>query len=256
MRESLGTILSAGAVAALVSFAVASWVGVAPQQTALAQPALLPSAAQASAADVAEEWQFEVELLRERVAQLEAALVERGRDVVPDDAPVAVETQELREFVAALRQPGDSLPPSLVTGVENALQQIQEEQRRERDVERQAERERRIDERVATLTERLGLDATQAQDVRSAIAAFEGGRQDLKQARESGVDAKEVMRALKADFDDALLTALSPAQFEEYQTLRKDKRESTLDKASRFSSTLEKLSSKKRSRGTRGGADR
>lgn len=249
MKNTLLTALVAGTVSGAVS-AVVVCVLLLESDGPVAAPPI--ASTRADVADAA--WIATLEAFERRLAALELVPAPARRTEVATTAePLAVpiEQAELQAFVASLRQSGDELPASLLTGVENALQHIETERQRERELERSAEREQRIDDRIAQLAPRLGLDNLQVKDVRSAMFAFEEGRAELKRSKGSGGDAKETYRLLKDDFDRALVSALSPAQYEDFKQLRKEEWRASSDD-DRKPSKLDKLIDTRKAQKARG----
>lgn len=191
-----------------------------------------------------------IEALSEASRELRARIEGLERRPVAE-ARVPVVAEEARPLL--LPQPEAAVRPELglpsevlLERVEEALGRIREEERAEeerRDEERRAER---LEERLARLSDELGLAPHQVRDLRTLWLAQEQGRDELRRALEDSGDRdayREARKDQRKANDEALARILTPAQLEDYR-----KREQQRDAAQTRDRT--------RGRGGRGASDR
>jgi len=161
--------------------------------------------------------------LQERLRRLETnvAMVrpERQREVAIDEEPGLAESEELKELVAALRDPSAPPPPNFQENVSRALESIREQEDRDRDERREVAYQERLDDRLADLALELGLTSGQTGDLRDVYVDLSlRQREMMDAAREIGDwgSAREQMRELRDEMDQSLARVLSPSQLEQY----------------------------------------
>ena len=109
--------------------------------------------------------------------------------------------------------------------VERVLEQREERERLERDQRRAAERERRVEDRLAKMQQELGLDLGQMNQMRALYlerdAKRDEMRQTIRQGFEDGTMNRESMgelwKTMQTEHETALQGILTPGQFEQYQ---------------------------------------
>lgn len=177
-----------------------------------------------------------------RVAELEARirdLEERPlaltpaiqREAVPSaemlarDAESVAIQEEMKAFLTALKAPGDQLPHQLLTGVQEAVELVEEQRAAERAEERSLERAARVEEQIGEFVSDLSLDPTQVASVRSLLELQEDKRAELREAGgDRGREGKDALRDLKRETREAIEGALTPWQLEIYQASRDEDR--------------------------------
>lgn len=129
--------------------------------------------------------------------------------------------EEAREQAAALREAFEAELQIILTPEQ--YDQLQE-MRQNRHVRRQGHRS--LHDRWAAWLDEIGADAEQVAAVMTALDIFRDGIRDLHLAVRSGDMTREeailVARALRADFEEALQTILTPEQYAALQELRPD----------------------------------
>lgn len=226
----LGGIVAGALAGALTGFAAASLFAPVPDDAPV--PAVI-----APRTGDAGELRGELDALRsknfelsQRIAELEDLGQELAQTRVPardaSEVTVDVETvDQLRRLTAALEDPGTPLPESLVAGVSTALQHIREDEERAREEVRRAAQADRLDERIAALTERLGLTLVQADQMRTHLESMSDWRNELmREARDSGDfgSIRDQMRGLRDEAEAALGQILTPAQLEDFRAIERE----------------------------------
>ena len=130
-----------------------------------------------------------------------------------------LETEQVRELVTALAEPGAPVPVNLQDSVSRALEDIREQEERERDEQRQQRAAERLEERLVRLQEDLGLEGYQVDELR-VIFDDESTRRDalMQEVRDSGDwgGMRDTMTALREETQEALGLVLSAEQLEQY----------------------------------------
>jgi DNA repair exonuclease SbcCD ATPase subunit len=128
--------------------------------------------------------------------------------------------RKIEELESALGGDVGTIDPASYATFNAFMEQREAEEQREREQQREERALERIDQRVTQLTETLGLDATQARQMRDVLRDESSRRDAMMQAiRESGEwsDAREQMRSLRDEINETVSSFLTPAQYEKYQ---------------------------------------
>jgi hypothetical protein len=158
--------------------------------------------------------------LEARINGLELAAMTgepRGDEVLPMLAsPEAI--AELQDELSALAATvGDGGGEAFVANVAQALELIRTAEEQQRDEEREVRRQERLDERVTELTELLGLDVYQQEQMRALLAEADEVRDELRdqlrETRDLGA-ARDEIDALREQVEQGLTAFLSPHQLE------------------------------------------
>jgi hypothetical protein len=167
--------------------------------------------------------------LAERLRLLEGQLAlasDRRAEVAHPDPTRAtqVDLEQLEAMVASLNRPDLPAPAGLQRWVEQALEDKQAREKAERELEERIKREERLDERMVEITEKLGLDGRQTEEVRNALWERDEARgaffRDMRGGGFAGLDREAIrasMTTITTNANTALQSSLSPAQFELYQ---------------------------------------
>jgi hypothetical protein len=149
-----------------------------------------------------------------------AELGDGGGTRVAADAVRQGELDELRDLLAAVRDPetGSEQLESLVL---NVLEAKEDRERAERDERRREALEARLDERLADLTEKLGLNTYQAGELKRVLTSEQEARDTFfAEMRETGTWDREAMRdgmeEIRTTTRTELQTVLSAGQYEQY----------------------------------------
>lgn len=188
----------------------------------------LPAVDPAGDVDVAEELaalRWENSLLRERLDDLARRVSMPAPARVPANAPSSAEVEEIRDLLASL-QSADQVPPqALQSAVEAVLDLRQERERAERDARRQEERDRRVDEQVARIGEKIGLDPSQQKALRDVLVNQTLQREEFFRSFRDGGNPvgrdsiRESFRAMTEDANAEIQGFMTPQQYEQYQEL-------------------------------------
>jgi hypothetical protein len=157
-----------------------------------------------------------IETLEHRLAQLG----EGGGARVAADAVQREEIDELRGLLTAVRDP-ETGADQLEGLVLNVLEAKEDRDREERDERRREAMEERMDERVAKLTEELGLNGYQAGEMKRILTDEQTTRDEFfTKMREGGNWDREAMRdsmeEIRTTSRTALQTVLSASQYDQY----------------------------------------
>ena len=134
---------------------------------------------------------------------------------------------ELRQQVEALTAALNSASvesgggPFLDT-VASALQTLRDQEEKQRDEERRAMMEQRLDERLAELATEIGLDTWQQGEMKTLFAnSGEERGKIFEKARESGDfgSIRDAMAALEVNTNGKLASIMTPSQLEKYNEL-------------------------------------
>ena len=139
----------------------------------------------------------------------------------PLEAARSADTAEMAERVAAVLEGGKgTLPPAFVASVGQALSEIRAEEERVRDIERKERQAQRLEERLATLRDELGLSGFQVSEMRGVLVTQDDKREALRAAGRDGVDRQamfEGYRKIQEETYTALGAVLSPEQLDGYK---------------------------------------
>lgn len=170
--------------------------------------------------------------LSERLRMLEAqlALASDNRVEVNQPQPAAADNQfdadALNALLASLNQPDQPPPAGLQRLVERALEDKESRELLAKEEADRIRREERLDERMAEMAEKLGLDSRQREDVRTALSQRDEARTAFFREMRDGAggwgggdrDAmRESMTAISTKATTALQGSMSPAQYEQYK---------------------------------------
>jgi chromosome segregation ATPase len=197
----------------------------------------------ADALSMALELQKEVDLLRGQTDDIMAALATTGSNPRAAGGRKASSGGEAAPEAVALGAPapegpaasggdtrlaarGAELAPPEVAVVKQALEQIRKEEAEQQRAEREARRKEFQQQRLAVLTERLGLSPAQVEKLGAIWDEADAKRQELFQTmREGGLDRgemREAMAAIRQQVDQQLQETLTTAQYTEYQKIREE----------------------------------
>lgn len=147
---------------------------------------------------------------REAVAQAE-----------PLEAEGSIATREMAEEVAAMLDGGSGpLPPAFVASVGQALGEIRAEEERLREIERKERQAQRLEERLVTLRDELGLSGFQVSEMRGVLVLQDDKRNALRSAAREGADRQvmfEGYRNIQQETYTALGSVLSPEQLDSFK---------------------------------------
>jgi hypothetical protein len=142
----------------------------------------------------------------------------------PVAADEAIDVDELRDLLASFQTPDVAPPPRFQSLVDQAIEAREERERAEREEQRRLEREQRMDEQVARIAERLGLDPNQQAGMREILVERDQMREDMFTAlRNNGGPPgdrgamREVFQEMTQKTNAKLQALLTPQQYEQYQ---------------------------------------
>ena len=129
------------------------------------------------------------------------------------------------DTAAAMGLDPASLPavdaPEFEMAVAAAIENIEAREREEREAEREAREIERMEERLAELRTKLGLDQYQETEMRTLMLESAQKFDDMREVMRSGeMDRGEVRQAfddIRTDAETTLQSILSPAQYQQYQ---------------------------------------
>ncbi|MAF67652.1 MAG: hypothetical protein CMJ84_18605 [Planctomycetes bacterium] len=170
-----------------------------------------------------------------RLAQLEGS-VALGGSRAPADAPdLTVLRERVDQLVAATTEDGPVVVTAqLRSGVTAVLDEIKLQEDQEREVRRQEARDRRMDQQIERLSERLGLDSAQATDMRAVLVEQDLAREEIfATAREFGdrEGVGDLLGGLKEETLLSLSQILTPDQLERYSEQTSDRNRRGSDRA-------------------------
>jgi len=157
-----------------------------------------------------------------RLSALENRMGSSLREEVPTESSeeVAALQRQVVQLAMALDNPASAESVSLRKAVGTALEDIRAAEEAEREKEREEREARRMDEQVVRLTEELGLDTSQAKDLRNLLDSEKLKRDELFATMRDGTmnreDMREAMGTLRDDWNTALAGILTPAQLQTY----------------------------------------
>lgn len=232
MNNAFLPALLVGALAGLAAGAGAA-ILVSPADPAPAAPSLSAPATSAGGGPREAELAREVERLRaqaDMLSQRLAALEERPATAEPQrraveteaDATVRRLESQLRELVDALATPGAPVPHALASSVREVYDDIQEEERAEREQRWADIRDAELTARMERYKTELSLDDYQAKEMRALLASEQDRREQLfRDARDGGsfTTLRDDMRTLRDETRTSLAQVLTEDQLERYEDL-------------------------------------
>jgi len=147
-----------------------------------------------------------------------------ARTPVPAESPEALD--EVRDMVAAIKDPSPATAPGLETYVLDVLDQKEAQEEAARLQRRETARQERLRQRVDDLTQELGLSGYQSQEMLT-ILTDESTRRDtiFTEMRESGDwdrrAIREKMGGIRDETNTALGDVLTPDQLDRYHQLER-----------------------------------
>ncbi len=160
-----------------------------------------------------------------RLTALESARAGRAREVVAgaESEDYAQLQQDIADLAAALKNPQSAQAAGLRNSVRFAMEQLREEENAEREREREGRDIARIDERLAELQSKLGLDQVQMKSMREVLLTESTKRTELFQEMRGGGMDRQTIRAAMGELRDetkaSLSNILTPMQLEDYAEL-------------------------------------
>ena len=194
-------------------------------------------AAPGSQGDLALQVQQLIEEQRGLVARLEmletrpaAGAPARAAVADPNSTLSGAEVDELRELIetsAALRSTEASVDLGSLETVRSAMEVIEAERDAERDAERAARMEERRAEMVADLSEKLGLDDFQTEQLGRLYserdAEFAAVRDQMFELDDRDL-VRDMFTEVRDRYDEQMQNLFTDAQYEQYQELSKSRR--------------------------------
>lgn len=167
----------------------------------------------------------ENERLLDRLRALEERPAALGSGRLPAGEPESLSYEQLEREVASLRaalvDPGPGqVPPAIRSTVKAAIADLKQEELRQEELEREARRIERIDQRMSELSTTLGLDAQQSRRMRDVLIDESRRREEMMRGMRDQPDwavARDQVQALRQDVERSLTQILTPAQFQQYQ---------------------------------------
>lgn len=137
--------------------------------------------------------------------------------------------QEIRELAAALQDPSRAADaPGLETLVVEVLEDRDAREAAARDESRRRVSEDRLNQRIGLLSEQLGLNRYQEEEVRAVLASEASRREQLSRMRDDGdLDRRSLrdeMRIVREETLMRLERVLAPGQYQRYQELESQAR--------------------------------
>jgi len=169
----------------------------------------------------------EIEALARRIDLLEQTPIMSApsRVSAAPEASMVEELDAVAQVQKAMMLPNGDPNPLMMPYVEQALQAIRDQEERERDERRHEQALERVEERITELTEKLGLDKFQADNMRTILTDQSIRRDDMmREARESGDfgTIRETMQTMRDEYHTQIAAVLSPAQFDQYKETEND----------------------------------
>ena len=226
MKNTFLTAAVVGAVAGFAgAFSASALLGPSaasePQEVAVASAPAKPDTARVeSLEDELADLRTENRMLAQRVELLEQRPVAAAREAVPagPDPDVAQLQDQMRTLVAAFSG-GDELPPNVASTFRGLVDTIEEEKQEEREQRWAEAREQEMNARIERLTNELGLDDYQSNELRVILEDERAKREQLfADARENGTwtNLREEMRTVRDEVNESLELLFTPDQLELY----------------------------------------
>jgi len=236
MKHTITIAIAAGTVAGFLAGSLSPLI-FGPVETKAPALALVPSSRPAPetvqpspSPERLDALRSQIDVLELRLAVLEAGASDRrepAEEGPGDPLAEAAEERALSELASALQKPGSQLPDTLKLGVEQAVQDIREAERLERDAQRAEALIDRTETQLASLVTALDLTPVQTDAMRDYITTYEEKRTQLREdARDSGDfnSIRESMRTLRDESRTSLALILDPTQLELYRETEDDRR--------------------------------
>ena len=134
---------------------------------------------------------------------------------------------EVRNWMASFEDESGQVPEAFVASVGDALDQIREQERLERQQEMADAQAQRLEERLNQLREELGLSQYQVDEMRTVLTEQDLKRAELFAGGWENVDRgamRETMQTMREETDKALATILTPDQLEGYERSERQNR--------------------------------
>ncbi|MEM7205125.1 MAG: hypothetical protein AAF628_33030 [Planctomycetota bacterium] len=160
--------------------------------------------------------------LRQRLDMLESRPAPAPRRPVGElVSPTDLESfkEEVRQSLATSKT-GSAPPQLLKTQVAEALASIRKDEAVERVTKGAAKRREQLERRLDGMTQWLGLDARQIDQMRAVLTASDERDQDVIRMWRAGVDDEVLGQAKESnrqEFVDSVATVLTPAQLQAFQ---------------------------------------
>lgn len=162
--------------------------------------------------------------LQDQIDRLEVmpSVAEPVRAVVDAESPPTEEQQKIAAMLRELQQAkgGASLPENFTMQVGAALEQIRAQEDKEREEQRQKARDERFERQLTELAQKLGMDAYQTNEMRTALNAqttkFEDARELIRDTGDWTM-MRESMQTIRDETNAALAQFLTPSQLTQFQ---------------------------------------
>lgn len=180
----------------------------------------------------------EVSVLRQRNDDLASRLgdlelrpvvpLESSREAIASPEQIAAQAEleakisELEELASFLRNPSSDAPVALYETVSTALEDIRVQEDAERDQRREERTQERLDERLTALSQTLGLDAYQSDELRGLYNDQRAKMNaKMEEIRDNGdfQGMRDAMREIRDESNTLIQGVLSSSQYEIYSEL-------------------------------------
>lgn len=157
--------------------------------------------------------------LTDRIQVLESRIAMATTQRVPAAAAPIESSDDLTALAAAPDRPPTQRE---ISRTMLALEKIEADKRTQRDEERRVRDDERLDDQIAKLTEKLGLDAGQAKSMRDILANQNIRRTEMFAGMRNGgggmdrTNMRDTFRELTESINTQVQNVLSPSQYETY----------------------------------------
>jgi len=160
-----------------------------------------------------------------RIEDLEAAPALAPVGGARSDAAGLTES-EVRALISEVAAAEVGEPSNMAAAtVERVLEQREERERLEREQRRAADREKRVEDRLAKMQQELGLDLGQMNQMRTLYLERDAKRDEMRQTMRQGFQDRtmdresmgEMWRTMQTEHETAVQGILTAGQYEQYQ---------------------------------------
>ena len=134
--------------------------------------------------------------------------------------------EEVRALISEVAAAEVGEPGTMAAAtVERVLEQREERERQEREQRRAADREKRVEDRLAKMQQELGLDLGQMNQMRTLYLERDAKRDEMRQSMRQGFQdgtmdresVGEMWRTMQTEHETAVQGILTAGQYEQYQ---------------------------------------
>jgi rubrerythrin len=222
MTNNLPLVAAIGLITGIAGASLSSVIF--PSPTVEVNPALGTQAADVDLSGVMKQFDQITNRLDEMEMEMAQASVRRE---VPEADAVDMDDvmDQLKDYMAQLNNPAAAMPPNFENWVKDANDAIDARKSEERDLARAERDEKRMEDQLSEMSEKLGLNNDQLSSMRTTLTETRAASSELmSDIRENGwgADSRDLMRDGMTEIREtsaaALQGFLSPSQYETYQS--------------------------------------